>query len=58
MRRRRRPENAARVKELSNQLLGWMRSVNDPLLQGPMKTPYYEQAMADLLAEKQPDTEE
>ncbi|MFW5803229.1 MAG: sulfatase, partial [Verrucomicrobiota bacterium] len=49
------PENADRVKDLSNQLLAWMRSVDDPLLHGPLKTPYYEQAMADFLADRQPD---
>ncbi len=37
------------AEELSDQLLAWMREVNDPLLQGPLRTPYYERAMKDFL---------
>lgn len=42
------PENSAVVADLSKKLLRWMREVDDPLLDGPLKTPYYEKAMADF----------
>lgn len=48
-----RKEYAAVVGELSESVLGWMKSVKDPLLEGPLKTPYYEQAMADLHSAEQ-----
>ncbi|MDH4240338.1 MAG: hypothetical protein OEW48_12320 [Phycisphaerae bacterium] len=38
-------ENAAIVKSLSKKLYDWMASVGDPLLKGPLKTPYYERSM-------------
>ena len=41
-------ENAAVVAELSKSLLAWMKSVNDPLLEGPLRTPYYDKAMGDF----------
>jgi N-sulfoglucosamine sulfohydrolase len=41
-------EHAAVVTELSGRLLAWMEAVRDPLLAGPLRTPYYDQAMADL----------
>ncbi|MFW6146715.1 MAG: sulfatase [Planctomycetota bacterium] len=40
--------NAGLVAELSASLLGWMRRVDDPLLSGPVPTPYYQRAIADL----------
>lgn len=43
------PENAEIVEDLSRRLLEWMRDVDDPLLHGPIASPYYEQAMDDLL---------
>lgn len=42
------PENSAIVDDLSKRLLLWMEDVKDPLLEGPVRTPYYEQSMADL----------
>lgn len=36
--------------ELEARLARWMRSVNDPLLAGPMVPPYYVEAMADFRA--------
>jgi len=36
-------------KELDAKLLAWMRDVGDPLLDGPVATPYYQRAVADLL---------
>ena len=36
------------VRELSRRLLTWMHQVDDPLLKGPVRTPYYERAIADL----------
>ena len=44
------PANAELVAEMSRDLLAWMREVKDPLLEGPVRTPYYERAVADLLA--------
>jgi arylsulfatase A-like enzyme len=38
-------ENAAIVKSLSKKLYDWMASVGDPLLKGPLPTPYYERSM-------------
>ncbi len=35
------------VKELSDKLWAWMEEVGDPLLEGPLVTPYYEEAMQD-----------
>lgn len=42
-------EEPAVVAELSEQLLGWMDRVGDPLLRGPVAEPYYERAIRDLL---------
>ncbi|MDP2856079.1 MAG: sulfatase [bacterium] len=36
------------AKELSKELMEWMKSVNDPLLKGPISTPYYEKSMEDF----------
>jgi hypothetical protein len=36
------------VADLSRRLLAWMREVNDPLLDGPLRTPYYDRSIADL----------
>jgi N-sulfoglucosamine sulfohydrolase len=41
-------ENAAVVEELSKRLLDWMKRVKDPLLEGPLRTPYYDKAIIDL----------
>ena len=41
-------EYSAVVAELSKSLLAWMKEVEDPLLEGPLRTPYYDQAIADL----------
>lgn len=37
------------VTDLSRRLLRWMVSVDDPLLEGRVRHPYYEQAIDDLL---------
>ncbi len=42
------PANAEIVADLSRRLLDWMKQVKDPLLEGPLRTPYYERAIADL----------
>jgi len=42
-----RPEHAATVRTLSDKLWAWMERVKDPLLDGPLRTPYYEEAMQD-----------
>lgn len=36
------------VKELSGELMKWMVSVDDPLLKGPLSTPYYEKSISDF----------
>ena len=36
------------VQRLSKKLISWMKSVNDPLLKGPLVTPYYERSLEDL----------
>ena len=44
-------ESFGRVRrELDERLLAWLRDVDDPILGGPVRTPYYEMAMADLMA--------
>jgi arylsulfatase A-like enzyme len=43
------PDQRARVTSLSARLHAWMEEVDDPLLAGPLRTPYYERAMADFL---------
>jgi len=40
-----RPESAATEKELGDRLWDWMRETNDPLLKGPISSPYYRSAM-------------
>ena len=35
------------VRELCDRLWRWMEEVGDPILGGPLRTPYYEQAMGD-----------
>jgi arylsulfatase A-like enzyme len=42
-----RPEHAQTVRDLSDRLWAWMERVGDPLLAGPLRTPYYEEAMQD-----------
>jgi len=41
------PEYADLVKDLSNRLWNWMEHVDDPILKGPLVTPYYKQAIQD-----------
>ena len=35
--------------ELDRALMAWMDEVDDPILEGPIRTPYYGLAMADFL---------
>jgi arylsulfatase A-like enzyme len=42
-------DQQARVTALSARLRSWMEAVNDPLLKAPLRTPYYDRAMADFL---------
>ena len=35
--------------QLDAQLIDWMRAVEDPILRGPVPSPYYRRSMADLL---------
>jgi len=41
------PEYAEMVLDLSDRLWKWMEQVGDPILKGPLVTPYYRQAMQD-----------
>ena len=41
------PQHAKVVRELSDSLWQWMESVNDPLLKGPLVTPYYRRSLND-----------
>lgn len=41
------PQHADVSRELSDALWRWMEEVEDPILQGPIRTPYYERAMED-----------
>jgi arylsulfatase A-like enzyme len=43
------PDQQDRVASLSARLRDWMEEVGDPLLEEPLRTPYYERAMADFL---------
>ena len=43
------PEYADIVADLSARLLAWMREAGDPLLDGPLRHPYYERSIADLM---------
>jgi arylsulfatase A-like enzyme len=43
------PGHGEAVTELSRRLLRWMVSVDDPLLRGRVRLPYYEMAVDDLL---------
>jgi hypothetical protein len=40
-------EYAKIVNEMSDKLWRWMEEVGDPLLEGPLVTPYYNEAMED-----------
>jgi arylsulfatase A-like enzyme len=42
-------ENGAVVADLSDRLLEWMVDVEDPILRGPIATPYYDRAIDHLL---------
>jgi arylsulfatase A-like enzyme len=41
------PEYAGIVRDLSDKLWRWMQRVEDPILDGPLVTPYYTEAMQD-----------
>jgi len=43
------PEYEEKISELSRRLLRWMVSVDDPLLEGRIRLPYYEMAVDTLL---------
>ena len=40
-------DHAEIVRDLSDRLWRWMQEVGDPILEGPLVTPYYEKAMED-----------
>ena len=42
------PEHADVVRDLSARLLRWMRETGDPLLGGPVSSPFYDESMARL----------
>jgi len=39
-------------KDMDSRLFKWMKSVKDPILKGPIPTPFYKNAMHDFLKEK------
>jgi arylsulfatase A-like enzyme len=41
------PDHTEIIKDLSDRLWRWMEEVEDPILKGPLVTPYYEKAMED-----------
>jgi arylsulfatase A-like enzyme len=41
------PEYANVIRDLSNRLWRWMEDVGDPILKGPLVTPYYKEAIED-----------
>ncbi|MHC4351674.1 MAG: sulfatase family protein [Planctomycetota bacterium] len=41
------PDHAEIAKDMSDRLWRWMEEVGDPILKGPLVTPYYEKAMED-----------
>jgi hypothetical protein len=45
-----RPEVAALEADLRGRLLRWMRDTDDPLLRGPVASPYYYEALRRLEA--------
>ncbi len=47
------PRYAQIERELSDKLWRWMEEVGDPILQGPLRTPYYEKAISDYERFKQ-----
>ena len=42
-------DNREIVNRLSDELLKWMQSVNDPLLKGPTAVPYYKKSLNNFL---------
>ncbi len=45
-----RPEYAEVYRDLSNRLWGWLEAVDDPILKGPVPSPYYHEAIAEYRA--------
>ena len=45
------PKMKAKAEKLSGKLLNWMKKVNDPILEGPFRSPYYDRAIEDLTKE-------
>jgi len=37
------------IEKLAGEMMEWMKSVDDPLLRGPLATPYYERSFKELL---------
>lgn len=50
-----RPELQPLLDDLKDQLLDWMVRTGDPLLEGPVASPYYRQAVALLRKQGQPE---
>jgi len=42
------PKYAPIVKDLSKRLYAWMKQVGDPILKGPIPTPYYQRSIKDF----------
>lgn len=47
------PKYALKKNELQDRLFRWMESVEDPILKGPLRTPFYEKSLTEYLKWKQ-----
>ena len=43
-----RPETAAIQSELGAKVIKWMRETGDPLLDGPVQSPFYRKTMSEV----------
>jgi len=43
------PEYSAVRRELDTRLVAWLREVDDPILRGPLRTPFYEKSLRQVL---------
>ena len=43
-----RPETAAVEAELDAKVIDWMRDTGDPLLDGPVQSPFYRKTMSEI----------
>ena len=46
------PELAATREELEGRLLAWLRQVDDPILKGPLRTPFYDRSLREMCGQE------